>query len=260
MFNSGPITLVKRALYNNDGNSLFRIQGNFGYPVVIFLFLAASYSIYFIFDEYTIGQLGREDNFFENLTALLFLFAALFFLLAFRYTRNLFYLALSILFLFGAGEEISWGQRIFGFDPPDYVARHNVQNEFNLHNMEFFNEENYDHKPKTGLAKLVRINFLYKLFWLTYGAVIPLCAVYFSSVRSLAEKIKLPVPPVSIGIFFVINWLTFRIGLSFLLPDGKVVKYYETMSEISECVSAFIFMLLAFYFYSSDKYQYRDLK
>lgn len=33
-----------------------------------------------------------------------------------------------------AGEEISWGQRILGFDTPETVAANNTQSEFNIHN------------------------------------------------------------------------------------------------------------------------------
>ena len=36
---------------------------------------------------------------------------------------------------FIAGEEISWGQRIFGYMTPDWVAERNIQKEFNLHNL-----------------------------------------------------------------------------------------------------------------------------
>lgn len=45
------------------------------------------------------------------------------------------YLVLSAGFVFIAGEEVSWGQRILGFDgPPDLVER-NLQGEANLHNL-----------------------------------------------------------------------------------------------------------------------------
>lgn len=40
-----------------------------------------------------------------------------------------------MIFIVTAGEEISWGQRIIGFDTPDSLARINSQNEFNLHNI-----------------------------------------------------------------------------------------------------------------------------
>ena len=42
---------------------------------------------------------------------------------------------LAILFLFGAGEEISWGQRIFDIQSGDFFSENNVQKETNLHNL-----------------------------------------------------------------------------------------------------------------------------
>ena len=37
--------------------------------------------------------------------------------------------------LFGAGEEISWGQRIFGLETPEYFEENNSQGEIGLHNL-----------------------------------------------------------------------------------------------------------------------------
>ncbi len=37
--------------------------------------------------------------------------------------------------LFGAGEEISWGQRLFGFATPEFLKTVNTQDEFNVHNI-----------------------------------------------------------------------------------------------------------------------------
>ena len=37
--------------------------------------------------------------------------------------------------LFIAGEEISWGQRIFGYPTPDWIVERNRQREFNFHNL-----------------------------------------------------------------------------------------------------------------------------
>lgn len=42
---------------------------------------------------------------------------------------------LTLLCLFGAGEEISWGQRIFGIETPDYLKDRNAQGELGLHNL-----------------------------------------------------------------------------------------------------------------------------
>lgn len=38
-------------------------------------------------------------------------------------------------FLFGAGEEISWGQRLLGVESPEFFKQHNAQGETNFHNM-----------------------------------------------------------------------------------------------------------------------------
>ncbi|MDA0978853.1 MAG: hypothetical protein O3B72_09865 [Proteobacteria bacterium] len=42
---------------------------------------------------------------------------------------------LTLLCLFGAGEEISWGQRIFGLETPEYLQERNAQGEIGLHNL-----------------------------------------------------------------------------------------------------------------------------
>ncbi|MEE9285869.1 MAG: hypothetical protein V3V35_09110 [Dehalococcoidia bacterium] len=46
-----------------------------------------------------------------------------------------FYILLALAFLIGGLEEISWGQRIFGWGTPESLAEVNKQNETNLHNI-----------------------------------------------------------------------------------------------------------------------------
>lgn len=41
----------------------------------------------------------------------------------------------AVIFVFGTGEEISWGQRIFGLETPDYLREINAQDEITLHNI-----------------------------------------------------------------------------------------------------------------------------
>lgn len=56
-----------------------------------------------------------------------------------RSKRQIQFIALTLLlgfaFLFVAGEEISWGQRIFQFQSPDWFLTHNEQGETNIHNL-----------------------------------------------------------------------------------------------------------------------------
>jgi hypothetical protein len=39
--------------------------------------------------------------------------------------------------LFGAGEELSWGQVLLGFETPGFIAEHNMQNQVTVHNLAF---------------------------------------------------------------------------------------------------------------------------
>ena len=48
------------------------------------------------------------------------------------------YTILTFLLTFVAIEEISWGQRIFGFENPEFMKAHNVQQEINIHNLDLF--------------------------------------------------------------------------------------------------------------------------
>ena len=100
-------------------------------------------------DESAIHLLTREDGLFEYSTATTFLVASIVTLTLFAKSisgndlfffptrRNIFYLLLGFLFLFGAGEELSWGQRIVGFDTPESIRARNVQEELNIYNLEF---------------------------------------------------------------------------------------------------------------------------
>lgn len=44
-------------------------------------------------------------------------------------------LGLALFFIICAGEEISWGQRVFGYGTPESMVEENEQDEFNLHNL-----------------------------------------------------------------------------------------------------------------------------
>jgi len=69
-----------------------------------------------------------------------------------------------------AGEEMSWGQRIFNFQTPDFIARANRQSEFNLHNLfvlsggsswrYFFKTGQFDWRQIFDAQNLFRIGFL----------------------------------------------------------------------------------------------------
>ena len=90
-------------------------------------------------DPWTFYALTREDEWVENLTAVWFLLAGfLLFGTAWRepslFRRGVYILG-GMAMVFAAGEEISWGQRIFGFATPDFLMSLNESKEFNVHNI-----------------------------------------------------------------------------------------------------------------------------
>jgi len=223
------------------------------YIIIIALAIAASYSVYHFFDVNTVSNLGDEDHFFEWATFFC-LFAASFICFAlFVKTRNIFLILLSVLFFFGAGEEISWGQRIIGFKAPKVIEMHNVQHEFTIHNLDVFNTNDTQDHSKTGFARLLEINFLFRLFIMSYGIILPFLVYHIKSMATLAYKIKLPIPPISIGIFFFLNWLVFWILHTFVFTSTDGKQYTDTAGEIFECLSAFILFVISIFFYLSRK-------
>lgn len=85
----------------------------------------------------------HEDGFFENMTAIFLFLAFLAFFLSAKIStkKKLGWKIISSQFLLGVFcllfllEEISWGQRIFGWETPDWMTKINSQNETNIHNI-----------------------------------------------------------------------------------------------------------------------------
>src|SRR5262249_25557167 len=88
-----------------------------------------------------IAWYAEEDNVAENLQVVFLLVGmiAAIGVSRIRWRRDermlaLLYAGLAVACFFVAGEEISWGQRIFGIETPAPIAAHNIQHEINLHN------------------------------------------------------------------------------------------------------------------------------
>lgn len=139
----------------------------------------------------------REDGPLENATAILTLMSSLFVAgiivkckktLMFRKFSD--YAMTVLLFLsliFYTGEEISWGQRIFGFDTPNIMQDVNVQQEFNLHNLKFI------HLYKDGIFSIA------VLIW---GVILPVVKMFYSKIGKLQDSLRMPLPPIRYVGFF----------------------------------------------------------
>ena len=93
-----------------------------------------------------------------------------------RHVRQIRFLTMTTMLalacLFGAGEEVSWGQRIFGIQSPEYFLNHNLQQETGLHNLAFEVNGRTISVNKlvfgTGLALGLIIYLFNNIFFLTY--------------------------------------------------------------------------------------------
>ncbi len=92
--------------------------------------------------EFFVERLVVEDGFVEWLTVVALVSSAVLMLARawrLRAVRSAIFLLVTVMaaavFLFGAGEEISWGQRIFSVETPEWFEARNKQKEMNLHNL-----------------------------------------------------------------------------------------------------------------------------
>lgn len=91
-----------------------------------------------------LGVVCREDGLIESGTVVVYLLAAGLFIATGRRISQpaLVRWLLAALLVFIAGEELNWGQRIFGIETPEAISRHNVQRELSVHNLTAFHGNN----------------------------------------------------------------------------------------------------------------------
>lgn len=152
-----------------------------------------------------------EDGYIEYLTAFFLLLTSLYCLFKSLYIRNrwhsIFFGLMALLFFFGFGEEISWGQRIFGFETPEGLKRINSQQEFNVHNIMVeevkLNKLIFGKILYTGLfIYFLGFNFLYKK------------KLWF---RKLVDKTGIPLPAPAYSLLFILS----VIGVQFIQHGEK---------------------------------------
>lgn len=225
------------------------IGASMRYAVFFVPLIAVAYGLLFVLDPDTAYRWGFEDGPVEWLGAIcLGVSAALFAWTAAVHARDKlskFWLtALALLFLFGAGEEISWGQRIFSFSTPELIAEQNMQGEANIHNLPFFHALNDDGSKKSGLARWVTGERMFSLFWLAFCILLP--AAYVSS-RFLANRLaamSMPIVNLSLGAFFPVIYLTAESLWPFITGARDELGY--ALMETKETLYSVLFAVIAF--------------
>jgi len=211
-----------------------------------------------LLDPQTVKWVADEDRPFEYGGAMCFALASVMFLWMYckslagnnfaiiRTKRNAFFALLAAVFLFAAGEEISWGQRLFNFEVPDIVLAQNLQNEFNIHNLKIFHTRDEHGVFKSGLHKWLTIERMFALFWLGFCVLTPLAYRFITPLRRLITAINLPVVGLTIGLLFPFNYAITKFLESILIGPLEELGY--PMIEIKESTFAFLFMLVAWDF------------
>lgn len=92
-------------------------------------------------------------------------------------------------------EEISWGQRIFGFPTPDFLKEHNLQGEANLHNV-------FTGPYKTLLKDVLSYAVAAGLF--AYGLVYPLALSWQWRMARFLDSIGVAAPPLTLWPLFCV--------------------------------------------------------
>ena len=153
---------------------------------------------------------------------------------------------LGLLFFVLVGEEISWGQRIFGFATPEGMEEKNIQGEFNLHNMDFLHLKGEDRVRKTGIKAWFTAKKIFVYVFLLYLFFLPLAVKFIEPIRNLAKRLYVPVPKVDLGILFIINILFFKAFKP--LTDGTT-SMLRSLAEVEEFNFALILLMIPLLWY-----------
>jgi hypothetical protein len=143
-----------------------------------------------------------------------------------------------LLFIFGAGEEISWGQRIFDIETPEVLQKENVQDEINIHNMTIFEGE----------ASLVTVDTLFTTFAFTFTLLIPLAATCYKKFAHFINRL-MPVPHWSLGLLFLANFILAKAAKVLFVSsyENQTIPFLQGVQEIKEGNYAVLFVLVGIY-------------
>lgn len=161
---------MKLYLNNHEWVSLFLI--------VLITLISLLPSIYYLSYGHIPNNWLTESGLYETLGAIACFVAGLIYLRSFKVSQHrksnlsaFWLLSLSLLCIFVAGEEISWGQHYFNYNLPNDITSKNFQGEFNLHNSKLIQSSN------NSLSSI-----FFKLL-LLYLIVLPMLQVVFPTLK-----------------------------------------------------------------------------
>ncbi|MCW8930405.1 MAG: hypothetical protein OQL19_09225 [Gammaproteobacteria bacterium] len=141
---------------------------------------------------------------------------------------------LALFFFFGAGEEISWGQRIFDVESSEFFVQNNAQGETNLHNL------------MVGDTKLNKVIFgrgIGILLFLYLAVLIPLYRKK-DSVKQFVDKFAVPIAQNYQIVAYVV-----------LLILVQVIMASSKKGEMLEFAGSVIFLLNVAFPYNKSNFE-----
>ena len=190
------------------------------------------------------ARLIAEDGPVEYASALLWLSAAAVTVTSLAMLRRrrvaigklawLVYAAALVFLVVSGGEEISWGQRLIGFQPPDELLEINKQGESNIHNI--------------GSISVFSNTFF--LLTIVVFLVVPQVQRNHQRLRELVRRHDLPlVQPTATHVFLVVLAVWVLLGVRFgtlgFHPFSAWGHYTQMDDEIFELGAAYAFLALS---------------
>ncbi len=152
--------------------------------------------------------------------------------------RNVFLLLLAIFMLFVAGEEISWGQQLFGFSTPESISEINFQRELNIHNLKIIQESN--NALAASASRLL----------LAYLILLPMVLLAFPAFQQLFNSVGIPFGSIQISLLALTNYFIHVFLVSF---DVFRKWTHDSLAEVFETNLEIVLLVLAVEIYVSAK-------
>jgi hypothetical protein len=134
-------------------------------------------------------------------------------------------LGLALVLFFGAGEEISWGQRIFHIKSSSFFEKNNTQHEMNFHNL--IVDGIKVNKAIFSIGLIICMGL--------YLIVLPIVYQTIKPLRRFTDYSGVPVP----RIYQIVSFLLLFLSVSLL--------HHEKNAELLECGTALLLFLVIAY-------------
>jgi len=162
----------------------------------LFLLITTTYLVLAIYYPVAYTWATYEDLYGEWTQVFLFLSilgGSIWLMLRGESRFRLFFTLLAAACFYTVMEEISWGQRLFGFDSPYFFEQYNIQSETNLHN--------FLTGPNGGTLKDV-VEYALAVALTAYGLIYPLLLKFGRGIATQAQALGIPAPPLYLWPFF----------------------------------------------------------